>query len=157
MSQEERHGTRDRSYSAWHRRRSTGRFVGIEKAQTLAMIDLDASLYVEYDDGTKEPLALIETAVDVGQRWKAATVTQKLAKRANLPAYVVLYSLSALPNPADPCWQDIEQFRIRRLYPNPEDALHIISPEGWANALVELRAWSARRLDRDLFPERVLA
>ena len=64
MSQEERHGTRDRSYSAWHRRQSTRRYIGIEKATLLAMIDLDASLYVEYDDGTKEPLALIETAQD---------------------------------------------------------------------------------------------
>src|SRR5688500_12286183 len=73
MSQEERFGTRDRSYSAWHRRNSTRRFVGIERAQTLAMIDLDASLYVEYDDATKEPIALIETAIDCGQEFKPAT------------------------------------------------------------------------------------
>ena len=50
--QEEKYGTRDRAYSAWHRRKSTRRFIGIEHAQLLAMIDLDASLYVEYDDGT---------------------------------------------------------------------------------------------------------
>ena len=80
MTQEERRGTRDMSYSAWHRRKSTSRFVGIEKAQTLAMIDLDAALYVEYDDSEKRPLALIEVAVDVGQRWKAGTVTQLLAR-----------------------------------------------------------------------------
>ena len=66
MAQEEVYNTRDRSYSAWHRRKSTGRFIGFEHAQLLAMIDLDASLYVEYDDGTKEPIALIETAIDVG-------------------------------------------------------------------------------------------
>ena len=70
MPHEEVTGTRDRTYSAWHRRMSTRRYVGIEAAQTLGMIDLDASLYVEYDDSTKEPLALIETARDVGQEFK---------------------------------------------------------------------------------------
>ena len=52
---------------------------GIDSAQLLAMIDLDASLYVEYDDNSKEPLALIETAQDVGQAHKSATVTTNLA------------------------------------------------------------------------------
>lgn len=79
--QEERYGTRDRTYSAWHRRLSTRRFVGIDRAQLLAMIDLDASLYVEYDDRTKEPVALIETARDVGQEHKPVTVTRRLAVR----------------------------------------------------------------------------
>ena len=51
--QEEIYGTRDRAYSAWHRRGSTRRYVGIDRAQLLAMIDLDAALYVEYDNGTK--------------------------------------------------------------------------------------------------------
>ena len=46
MPHEEVTGTRDRTYSAWHRRMSTRRYVGIEAAQTLCMIDLDASLYV---------------------------------------------------------------------------------------------------------------
>lgn len=54
--QEETYGTRDRAYSAWHRRMSTRRFIGIDRAQLLAMIDLDAALYVEYDNGSKEPL-----------------------------------------------------------------------------------------------------
>lgn len=70
MSQEERYGARDMSYSAWHRRNSTRRFIGIEYAQLLAMIDVDVSLYVEYDDKTKMPLALIEIAIDVGQESK---------------------------------------------------------------------------------------
>lgn len=65
--QEEQYGTRDLTYSAWHRRLSTRRFVGIERAQALAMIDLDAALYIEYDQGSKHPVALIETARDVGQ------------------------------------------------------------------------------------------
>jgi hypothetical protein len=147
MSQEERFGTRDRTYSAWHRRLSTRRFIGIENAQLLAMIDLDASLYVEYDDGTKEPLILIETARDVGQIYKTATVTCKLAQRANLPCYVLLYKLSQTLNPADKNWYDIESFRVRRLYPCPENGWRVVSPRDWARALLEIRLWKAKQID----------
>lgn len=147
MTQEERFGTRDRSYSAWHRRQSTRRFVGIEDAQLLAMIDLDASLYVEYDDGDKEPLALIETARDVGQAYKPATVTLRLAQRACLPCYVVLYSLSDLPNPADPQWMDIDSFRVRRLNPPSPCGWQIVTPEKWALHLRRMRRDVCRDLD----------
>ena len=149
--QEEVYNTRDRHYSAWHRRLSTGRFIGIEKAQLLAMIDLDASLYVEYDDGTKEPLALIETAQDVGQPHKTATVTLNLAKRADLPCYVVLYKLSKDKNPFDDKWRDIESFRVKRLYPKYEKEWNIITPDKWANNLIKLREWQANKLDKELF------
>lgn len=148
MAQEERFGTRDRSYSAWHRRKSTRRFIGIENAQLLAMIDLDASLYVEYDDGTKDPVALIETAMDRGQPYKNATVTLKLAQRANLPCFVVLYRLSSKPNPADVNYPDIDSFRIKRLYPYPERGWRIITPEEWARALLLIRKFGAKLLDR---------
>lgn len=147
MAQEEQYNSRDRSYSAWHRRLSTRRFIGIEKAQLLAMIDLDASLYVEYDDGTKEPLALIETARDVGQGYKTATVTAKLAERAKLPCFVVLYSLSSEPNPADENWPDIAQFRVKRLWPKAEHEWRMFSPQEWAENLLKMRKWKAARLD----------
>lgn len=150
MAQEEKYGTRDRTYSAWHRRMSTRRFVGIESAQTLAMIDLDASLYVEYDDGTKEPLALVETAVDVGQPYKPATVTKKLARRANLEAWVVLYTVSDDPNPADPTWPDIRGFRVRRVYPEPETTWARATPAAWCKRLVQIRRGTASRLDDEL-------
>ena len=155
MAQEEVYNSRDRSYSAWHRRGSTRRFVGIEQAQTLAMIDLDASLYVEYDDGTKEPLALVETAIDRGQWMKPATVTKKLAQRCSTsvltPAYILLYKLSDEPNPADSAWQDIQSFRVRRIWPEPETSWEMLTPKQWADRLVELRRWTARRIDR-VFP-----
>lgn len=147
--QEERYGTRDRTYSAWHRRLSTRRFVGLERAQLLSMIDLDASLYVEYDDETKEPLALIETARDVGQQFKPATVTTLLAQRAGLPAYVVLYANSNKRNPADQRWQDIDRFRVRRMWPRPEPAWRTLAPKEWAQALVQIRDWVSARLDRE--------
>ena len=145
--QEERYGNRDRAYSAWHRRHSTRRFIGIDRAQMLAMIDLDAALYVEYDDGSKEPLALIETALDVGQRYKSAAVTSRLAKRANVPCYCVLYTLAKNANPADPQWRDIERFRVRRLWPQPEATWRTVNPQQWATALLRIRAWATNRLD----------
>lgn len=145
--QEERYGTRDRSYSAWHRRHSTRRFIGIDQAQLLAMIDLDAALYVEYDSGSKEPLALIETARDVGQPYKSATVTKRLAKRAGIPGYCVLYTCAEVPNPADPHWCDIKGFRVRRLWPSPERGWRKLGPQEWASALLKIRAWTTMRLD----------
>lgn len=152
MSQEERFNTRDRTYSAWHRRFSTGRFIGIERAQNLAMIDLDASLYVEYDDHTKEPLALIETAVDVGQTYKTATVTMKLAKKAGIPAFVLLYRISTSLNPADPLFHDVDSFRVKMLFPVYMNAWKELSPAEWASALVHIRSDQCSLLDIRLFP-----
>lgn len=147
--QEEKYGTRDRTYSAWHRRLSTRRFVGIDRAQLLAVIDLDASLYVEYDDRTKEPVALIETARDVGQDYKPVTVTRRLAVRAGLPCYVLLYQSAPAPNPADPLWRDIAQFRVKRVWPKPEATWRTLEPGEWAKALLQIRTWAARRLDAE--------
>lgn len=147
MSQEERFGTRDRTYSAWHRRLSTRRFVGIERAQLLAMIDLDSQLWVEYQDKDYVPLALVETALDVGQTRKTATVTRNLARISGLPAYTVLYKPSDAPNPADEACLDIESFRVKRLWPEPETEFRTITPRQWAEALVKIRQWSARKLD----------
>lgn len=145
--QEERFGLRDRAYSAWHRRLSTSRFVGIEKAQLLSMVDLDGALYCEFDDASCEPLALIETAMDQGQARKAATVTKRLAQRARLPAYTVLYRLAGYRNPADPTQFDIDRFRVRRLWPAPERQWRTLNPLEWAEALVQIRAWASLRSD----------
>jgi hypothetical protein len=145
--QEERFGSRDRTYSAWHRRMSTRRFVGIERAQLLSMIDLDGALYVEFDGRNMQPLALIETARDVGQAYKCATVTANLARRARIPCFCLLYTVDAATNPADPLARDISRFRIRRLWPRPERSWRTVTPGEWANALVQIRAWSANRLD----------
>jgi hypothetical protein len=147
--QEERFGTRDRTYSAWHRRLSARRFVGLEKAQLLSMIDLDGALYCEFDATTSEPLALIETAIDHGQRRKVATVTKRLAERARVPAYVVLYHQARYPNPADPSQYDIDSFRVRRLWPCPEREWRTLNPLEWAEALLKIREWAAVRADAE--------
>jgi hypothetical protein len=149
MSHSERYGTRDLTYSAWHRTKSLARFIGIEKAQTLALIDIDAAPFVEYHDGDKDPLILIETALDVGQFAKAATVTRRLAMRCYpmLPAYTVLYTPAQTANPADPTQRDIEQFRVKRLHPNTEAGWKIYTPQEFAEKLVSARLQSARLLD----------
>lgn len=151
MAQDERWGTRDRAYSAWHRRGSTGRYIGIEQAQLLAMIDLDVILYVEYDDETKEPIALIEAAQDIGQPYKCATVTQKLAERAGLPAYVVLYRVGNGSNPAEMDCRDIVGFRIKRLCPNAEYEWREMTPKEYAEGLLKMRSWKTKQIDSELF------
>jgi hypothetical protein len=157
MPQHEVYGQRDLSYSAWHRAKSTQRYVGIELAGLLSMIDLDASLWVEYDEDTKVPLALIETAIDKGQQFKPTTVTLNLAVRAGLPCYTLLYKLSEKKNPANLNYQDIEQFRVKRLNPNPEREWTIVTPEQWAQNLLKLRKWAAAKLDREIEKERQTA
>ena len=137
------------SYSAWHRRGSTRRFIGIERAQLLAMIDTDVSAWVEYDDCSKEPVGLVETAIDIGQNYKNATVTRNLAMRAGLPCFVVLYKLGSNPNPADPQYRDICQFRVKRLWPNPERDWRIVPPQEWAETLLRMRDWKASQLDEE--------
>jgi len=147
MSQEERYGERDLSYSAWHRVRSIARFVGLERAQALKMVDQDAVLYLELDGATKEPLALIEVAIDVGQQSKPATTMARLAAKANLPAFTALYSLAKSANPADKRQLDIQRFRVRRVWPAPEHEWRELTPQEWAQGLLQIRSWSAARLD----------
>jgi hypothetical protein len=149
MSQEERFGTRDLTYSAWHREQSTQRFVGSAGSHSLAMIDLDGVMWLEYDRGVNEPLALMELARDIGQASKAATLTQALARRCcpTLPAFVVLYRISEKPNPAAPEYPDISFFRVRRIWPNPEATWHIFSARAWAEQLLSLRTYCSQFLD----------
>lgn len=146
---EEQYGTRGLEYSAFHRRFSLQRYVGIEKAQLLSLIDLDAAVYIEYDDGTREPLAIFECARDVGQKYKAVGVIRKLAMRARLPAYCVLYRCGNDPNPADPRWKDIRALRVKRIWPRPEAQWRQLTPNEWAQALLQIRAWSTKRLDAE--------
>lgn len=153
MALEETYGFRDQSYSQWHRPSSFARYIGLEKAQLLSMIDLDVSLYVEYDNKTKIPVALIETAVDQGRDYKPSTVTQNLARMANLPAACVLYTTGDEPNPGRKQVKDITQVRVRRLWPDPMAMGKFIklTPSQWAESLLRMREQGAAevlRLDR---------
>jgi len=130
MSQTEIYGTRDLTYSKWHRIESVQRFVTPAEARELAMIDNDVILYTEYHDKTKKPCCLIETAIDVGQDWKAGTVTMNLAKMAKIPALVTLYTISG---------DDILSFRVRFLFPVMWKKFIKKTPEEYAKMLLELR------------------
>ena len=155
MPQEEKHGTRSLTYSAWHRSKSICRFVTEETALTLAMIDVDHVLYCEYDNESKEPIALIEEAKDIGQEVKAGTVTQALARRAGLPALVVLWKEDARHlNPADENWPDLLSLRVKRLWPVPESQWKKLTPQEWADCLVRMRTWQADKLDELIFGKR---
>ena len=142
--QTERYTTRDRSYGIWHRVKSIGRFLGTKQAGSLTKADLDSVLFAEYDYPNKLPLCLIEVGRDIGQD-KPAGVIQNLAKLAGIPAYVALYTHSEYPNPSNENWPDIEQFRIRRIWPKPEESWRTLTPDEWAKALVQIRGWQLRR------------
>jgi hypothetical protein len=142
--QEEQHLIRDRAYGVWHRSRSISRFLGRRQAQSLTMADLDSVLFVEYGYSGKLPLALVEVAQDIGQE-KPTGVIRELAKMANLPAFVALYTPAARANPVSPAWHDIDGFRVKRVWPKPERHWRNLSPSEWANALVQIRDWQLRR------------
>lgn len=142
--QEEQFLIRDRAYGVWHRPRSISRFLGRRRAQSLTMADLDSVLFVEYGYSNKLPLALVEVAQDIGQE-KPTGVIRELAKMANLPAFVALYTPASQANPAGPAWHDIDQFRVKRVWPKPERDWRSLSPSEWANALVHIRDWQLRR------------
>jgi hypothetical protein len=140
----ERYLIRDRAYGAWHRFKSITRFLDRNQAQSMTMADLDSVLFVEYGHSGKLPLALVEVAQDVGQE-KPTGVIRELAKMADLPAFVALYTPAARANPASPAWNDIEQFRVKRVWPKPEPEWRTLSPGEWAAALVQIRDWQFRR------------
>lgn len=156
MAQTERYGNRDLTYSAWHRRDSTRRYVGIELAQSLAMIDVDVCLWLENDDDTKDLLVVVETAKDVGQPYKPATITRKLAARCRpeVAAYVVLYQV--IENPELPSHfipgtmlSDIAGFRVKRLHPKEEKEWRQLTPDAWCKELLRARQWAAKLIDED--------
>ena len=142
--QTERYPTRDRSYGIWHRAASIARFVSPVEASGLTMADLDSVLFTEYNYPDKVPLCLVEAAMDIGQE-KATGVIAALAKRANIPAFVVLYTHTAMPNPTNTNWQDIEKFRVKRVWPNPENSWRTIQPKQWADAILQIRDWQLRK------------
>lgn len=72
----EKHFSKDH-YSFWHR-----------KYEGIAMVDIDS---VEVCPRCYEPLAMIETAYYRGHFNKATTLTREIAKRCNVPAYMVFY------------------------------------------------------------------
>jgi hypothetical protein len=145
--QTERYATRDRSYGIWHRLQSIARFLSPKQAAALTMVDLDSVLFVEYEHFGKIPLCLVEVARDIDQQQKSTGCIRNLARLAGIPAYCVLYSYADHPNPSNPNWPDLEQFRIQRVWPKPEDSWRTLTPKEWASALLKIRGWQLRRFE----------
>jgi hypothetical protein len=117
----EKFGTRDLSYNHWHRELIREGF---------GMIDIDS---VQMCTFCQEPLALIETAADVGQSLssKKAFGTAKLARRANLPAYVILYK----PNTDN---TSIVGVKILQIVPERKYFSIGTTPEEWRMFLLQM-------------------
>jgi hypothetical protein len=156
VPQHERYGTRDLSFSAFHREASLARFVGLERAKLISTIDIDfapalaPTLWIEYREHDRQVLCLVETSIDTGrQDHKPATVITALAKRARVPAYLILYQRSPKQNPADPRFQDLEAMHIKRLHPRPDREWRQFTPQQYAEKLIALREWVSKRIDAE--------
>lgn len=99
-------------YSEWHRI-----YAGI------AMIDIDQ---VEACKNCKEPLLLVEAAYDDGKYNKAYRTTQRLAQRADLPAYLLYWTRKN----GHMTW-----FKIRKIAPKETSTLTQITPSQWLRVL----------------------
>lgn len=128
MSRSEKDYFRDLTYSLWHRS------IEPESSNRLPYVDVDA---VEVCPDCKEPLALIETARDKGQPAKPVGVLRALARRANLPAYLVFYRPGASGG--------IESFRLRQVWPPSSGSYQQMSPEQYIRFLWKLRAGHFRQ------------
>ena len=70
------------------------------------------------------------------------TVNDRERERASLPAWVLLYTLSEAENPAcrpGETYRDISSFRVRRIHPNADHGFTVMTPQRWADTLVQLR------------------
>src|SRR5690554_3397154 len=124
----------------WHRAESVQRFIDRLRAQWLTQIDIDSCEYC-FLGGCLQPVALIETKL-IWSVDKTITVTQNLAKRAGIPAYLVEYETTLPTAKCDTCHQpvavegnDIEYFIIT----GPDGPLPEKDPAKYAEWLWELR------------------
>lgn len=117
---QEKYGTRDLTYSKWHRTLD----------DELTYIDLDC---IEYCADCKHPLVLIELARDVGQSYKATTVMRNLASKAGLPAYLVFYRVS------NGDLGPIDLFRVKQVSPTFDQEQRKMTPDEYSQFLRSFR------------------
>jgi len=102
-------------YNDWHR-----------KYDGIAMIDVDS---IEVCPKCFEPLAILETCYDKGQKYKATTLVSTLASRLQIPSFLVFY-------------KDIGQgslaFRIKRLWLSNAE-YEVMTEDEWVNILYEIQ------------------
>ena len=102
-------------YSKWHR-----------KYDGIAMIDVDS---IEVCPKCYEPLAILETCYDKGQKYKATTLVSTLASRLQIPSFLVFYKNIG---------QGSLAFRIKRLWLSNAE-YEVMTEDEWVNILYEIQ------------------
>lgn len=131
----ERTGSRDLTYSRWHRSKSIARYVGPRRAAVLKVIDID---WCEACNACSQPLALIETVRGGHPGSKPSTITENLAVMAGIDAFSLGYEVEG---------DDIVRFRYLRLVTDGvpvSGVVYDLTPQEWAQLLVDLRTKHAR-------------
>ena len=103
------------SYNDWHR-----------KYDGIAMIDVDS---VEVCAKCYEPLAILETCYDKGQKYKATTLCNILARRLNIPCFLVFYKNLT---------ETTLTFRIKRITSSQTD-FEYMNEDEWVSVLREIQ------------------
>jgi len=103
------------SYNDWHR-----------QYDNIAMIDVDS---VEVCPDCYEPLALLETCYDKGQKYKATTLVKTLSERLRVPSFLVFYKNVG---------QGSLTFRIKRLHV-PGASFEYMNEDEWVRELYQLQ------------------
>lgn len=119
MSLKEITGTRDLTYSGWHRSLS----------RHCTYIDLDCLEYCVY---CHELLALIETAMDTGKGDKGTFITRTVAEKLGIPAYLVYYKKGKQEN-------EILSFRVKQISPIFWGKFLVLTPEEYKNFIYKFR------------------
>jgi len=101
-------------YNDWHR-----------KYEGIAMIDVDSVECCQY---CFEPLAIIETCYDKGQKFKATTLSKIIAERLNIPCFLVFYKEST-PGSLT--------FRIKRIRSSKTE-FRLMNEDQWVSILRSL-------------------
>ena len=104
------------SYNDWHRQYDGG----------IAMIDVDS---VECCPNCYEPLAMIETCYDKGQKFKSTTMLKIIASRLQIPSFLVFYKKVA---------QGSLTFRIKRLWLSNAQ-FELMNEDEWVRELYQLQ------------------
>jgi hypothetical protein len=104
------------SYNDWHR-----------KYDGIAMIDVDS---IEVCPHCYEPLAILETCYDKNQKYKATNLCNTLARRLNIPCFLVFYK-NVTPTTLT--------FRIKRIT-SSQTEFQYMNEDEWVSVLYEIQA-----------------
>lgn len=123
---------KEKAFNEWHRQDSISRYISTADARALAALDLDLC---EYSRPGGPVVLLHEVAEDRGQSGKQTKVISSLAEQAGIFALCTLYKLSDEMNPHSPGVPDISGFRVRRIWPDPQQGWKSLTPREYATYL----------------------